>query len=134
MKKDYKLPSELRYSKEHEWVKVVDNGTVLIGISDYAQDQLHELVYVELPEVGREVSRMEVMGTVESVKAVSDIYSPISGVILEVNEELSNSPELINQDPYGKGWIAKVKPKNLETELKELMDSEAYKKYIEKQG
>lgn len=134
MKKDYKLPSELCYSKEHEWVKVLDDGTTLIGISDYAQDQLHELVYVELPEVGREVSRMEAIGTVESVKAVSDIYSPISGIILEVNEELSNSPELINQDPYGKGWIAKVKPKNLEPELKELMDSETYKKYIEKQG
>ncbi|MBS7652181.1 MAG: glycine cleavage system protein GcvH [Candidatus Bathyarchaeia archaeon] len=133
MKKDYKFPRELRYSKEHEWVKVLDDGTALIGISDYAQDQLHELVYVELPRVGREVKQMEAIGTVESVKAVSDVYSPISGVILEVNNELPNSPELINQDPYGKGWIAKVRPKNLEAELRGLMDSEAYKRYIETQ-
>lgn len=132
MKKAYRFPSELRYSKEHEWVKVLEDGTALIGISDYAQDQLHELVYVELPQVGREVSQMEAIGTVESVKAVSDVYSPISGTILEVNNELQNSPELINQDPYGKGWIAKIKPKNLEAELRGLMDSEAYKKYIEK--
>jgi glycine cleavage system H protein len=132
LKKAYRFPSELRYSKEHEWVKVLEDGTALIGISDYAQDQLHELVYVELPQVGREVSQMEAIGTVESVKAVSDVYSPISGTILEVNNELQNSPELINQDPYGKGWIAKIKPKNLEAELRGLMDSEAYKKYIEK--
>ena len=132
MKKAYRFPSELRYSKEHEWVKVLEDGTALIGISDYAQDQLHELVYVELPQVGREVSQMEAIGTVESVKAVSDVYSPISGTILEVNNELQNSPELINQDPYGKGWIAKIKPKNLEAELRGLMDSESYKKYIEK--
>jgi glycine cleavage system H protein len=132
LKKAYKFPSELRYSKEHEWVKVLEDGTALIGISDYAQDQLHELVYVELPQVGREVSQMEAIGTVESVKAVSDVYSPISGTILEVNNELQNSPELINQDPYGKGWIAKIKPKNLEAELRGLMDSESYKKYIEK--
>jgi glycine cleavage system H protein len=132
LKKAYRFPSELRYSKEHEWVKVLEDGTALIGISDYAQDQLHELVYVELPKVGREVSQMEAIGTVESVKAVSDVYSPISGTILEVNEELPNSPELINQDPYGKGWIAKIKPENLEAELRGLMDSESYKKYIEK--
>jgi len=132
LKKAYRFPSELRYSKEHEWVKVLEDGTALIGISDYAQDQLHELVYVELPQVGREVSQMEAIGTVESVKAVSDVYSPISGTILEVNNELQNSPELINQDPYGKGWIAKIKPKNLEAELRGLMDSESYKKYIEK--
>ncbi len=131
MKRDYRFPIELRYSKEHEWVRVLDDGTALIGISDYAQDQLHELVYVELPQVGKDVSQSEVIGTVESVKAVSDIYSPISGVIIEVNEELQNSPELINQDPYGRGWIVKIKPKNLDSDLKRLMDAEAYRRYVE---
>ncbi|MCD6479266.1 glycine cleavage system protein GcvH [Candidatus Bathyarchaeota archaeon] len=131
MSEEYKVPEGLYYTEEHEWLKVLDDGNVLMGITDYAQKQLHEIVYVELPEVGKDVERMDTIGTVESVKAVSDVYSPVSGTIIEVNETLLDSPELLNEDPYGEGWIAKMKPKNLDADLKELMTAEEYKKHIE---
>lgn len=131
MSEEYEVPEGLYYTEEHEWLKVLDDGNVLMGITDYAQKQLHEIVYIELPEVGKDVERMEAIGTVESVKAVSDVYSPISGTIVEVNETLLDSPELLNEDPYGEGWIAKIKPKNLDADLKELMTAEEYKKHIE---
>ncbi|AEC52810.1 glycine cleavage system protein H [Pyrococcus sp. NA2] len=126
---EYKVKEGLYYTKEHEWVQVLDDGTVLVGITDYAQKELGDLAYVELPEVGKEVNKGDVLCEVESVKAVSEVYAPVSGEVVEVNEELSESPEKINEDPYG-AWIAKLKPKNLEEELKELMDAEKYAEYL----
>ena len=129
MPEEYVVPENLYYTKEHEWLKV-QGDTAIMGITDYAQKSLHEIVFVDLPEVGRKVKQMESIGTVESVKAVSEIYTPISGEIIEVNTELSEKPELVNQDPYGKGWIAKIQPENLEKELKNLMTPQEYKEHL----
>ncbi|MEM2875624.1 MAG: glycine cleavage system protein GcvH, partial [Candidatus Bathyarchaeia archaeon] len=101
----YKVPDSLYYSREHEWLRKEDEY-VVVGITDYAQKSLHEIVFVELPEVGVEVDQMEMLGTIESVKAVSDIFSPVSGKVIEVNEKLIDKPELLNSDPYNEGWIA----------------------------
>lgn len=125
----YLIPESLYYTKEHEWLRVERNYTVM-GITDYAQKSLHEIVFVELPEVGREVRQKGMLGTVESVKAVSDIFSPISGIVIAVNEELIDKPEILNSDPYDAGWIAKIKPKNLKEELKELMNAKQYAQYL----
>jgi glycine cleavage system H protein len=130
MTEEYKVDENLYYTKEHEWARVNDDGTVTIGLADYAQQQLHEIVYVELPEVNNEVPQLEVLGAVESVKAVSDVYCPVSGTVVEVNEELLDAPEMINNAPYGEGWIAKLKPSNLETELGKLMDAKKYKEHL----
>lgn len=122
------IPKELKYTKEHEWIKV-ENGSGTVGITYYAQDQLGDVVFVELPSIGRKVSKMEAVAVVESVKAASDIYTPVSGEIIEVNEELNSSPNLINEDPYGRGWIFKIRfaePK----ELDELLSAEEYEKLI----
>jgi len=129
MPEEYIVPENLYYTKEHEWLKV-EGDTAIMGITDYAQKSLHEIVFVDLPEVGRKVKQMESIGTVESVKAVSEIYTPISGEIIEVNTELNEKPELVNQDPYGKGWIAKIQPENLEKELKNLMTPQQYREYL----
>ena len=127
---EYDVPDDLYYTKEHEWLKI--NGAIAtIGITDYAQKALHEIVFVDLPEPGRKVKQMDPIGTVESVKAVSEIYTPISGEIIEVNVKLSEKPELINQDPYGKGWIAKIRYENLDKELENLLTSQKYKKHLE---
>lgn len=126
---EYKIKEGLYYTKDHEWAQVLEDGTVLVGISDYAQKELGDLAYVELPEVGREVAKGDVLCEVESVKAVSEVYAPVSGEVIEVNEELEDAPEKINEDPYG-AWIAKIKPSNLEEELKELMDANAYAEYL----
>ncbi|CAB49742.1 gcvH glycine cleavage system protein H [Pyrococcus abyssi GE5] len=126
---EYKVKEGLYYTKEHEWAQVLEDGTVLVGITDYAQKELGDIAYVELPEVGKEVKKGEVLCEVESVKAVSEVYAPVSGEVIEVNEELSDSPEKINEDPYG-AWIAKIKPNNLEEELKELMDAEKYAEFL----
>jgi len=125
----YVVPNDLYYSKEHEWLRIEGNQ-VVTGITDYAQKSLHEIVFVELPEVGKKVRQMETIGTVESVKAVSEIYTPASGEIIEVNEALTESPEMVNKDPYGEGWIAKLRPANLEEDLKNLMNAEKYEKYL----
>ena len=117
----------LKYAKTDEWARVEDDNVVVVGISDYAQDQLSDIVYVELPEVGAKVSAGEVVGTVESVKAAADIMSPVTGEIIEVNEALDDSPEMINEDPYG-AWIFKVKANDL-SELDALMDAAAYEAY-----
>jgi len=130
MTDEYKIEPELYYTKEHEWAKKLDDGRVAIGIDDYAQAQLHEIVYVELPELDAEVKQSEAIGAVESVKAVSDFYCPVGGKVVEVNENLLDSPEKINQDPYGEGWIAKIEPSNLEGDLGNLMNSEAYAEYL----
>ena len=117
-------PSQLRYSKEHEWV-AVDGATGTVGITDFAQHELGDIVYVELPEVGRRVKAGETMGTIESVKAVSEIYAPVSGTIAEVNAALTDAPETVNKDPHGAGWICKVKLENPK-ELDGLMSADAY--------
>jgi glycine cleavage system H protein len=130
MTEEYKVEEGIYYTKEHEWAKKLDDGNVLIGIADYAQAQLHEIVYVELPEMDAEVGQLEAVGAVESVKAVSDFYCPVSGKVIEVNESLMDAPEKINQDPYGEGWLAKLEPSNLDGDLANLMDAEAYREYL----
>ncbi|MEA2067361.1 MAG: glycine cleavage system protein GcvH [Thermotogota bacterium] len=122
----------IKYSKSHEWVK--KEGEIgVIGITDYAQDQLGDIVYVELPEAGNEINKGEMLCTVESVKAASDIYSPVTCEITEVNEDLEDSPEIINEDAEGKGWICKVKLSD-ESELDKLMNKEEYDEFYEKEG
>jgi len=123
------LPQDLRYSKEHEWVKN-EGEKVRIGITDFAQDELGDIVFVELPEVGDEVSADEPFGSVESVKTVSELYAPISGKIVEVNEELEDSPEFVNESPYEKAWMVVVEPTD-SSELDELLSPEQYKELIE---
>ena len=127
---DYEVRERMYYTKEHEWMKV-ENEMCRVGITDYAQKTLHEVVYVDLPTLGRKVTQNASFGTVESVKAVSEIYSPISGEIVERNEKLVNSPELVNEDPYGSGWIVVVKSSRLNDELKSLLSHEDYAKFIE---
>jgi glycine cleavage system H protein len=123
------LPNDLLYSKEHEWVKKEGN-TVRIGITDFAQDELGDIVFVELPEVGDEISVDEPFGSVESVKTVSELYAPVSGKIVEVNSELEDSPELVNESPYENAWMIVVELSN-DSELDELLSPEAYKELIE---
>jgi glycine cleavage system H protein len=131
MADEYKVEEGFYYTKEHEWAKVLDDGNVAVGVDDYAQSQLHEIVYVELPEMDIDVGQMEAVGAVESVKAVSDFYCPVSGKVIAVNESLLDAPEQINNDPYGEGWLAKLEPANLESDLGNLMDAAAYREYLE---
>ncbi len=106
------IPSELKYVASHEWLRLEADGIITVGITDHAQDLLGDVVFVELPEVGRTVSADEEIAVVESVKAASDVYAPIAGEIVEINDELVDSPELANEDPYGKAWFFKIKPAN----------------------
>ncbi len=122
-------PEGLKYSKEHEWV-LVEDDVATIGITEFAQDELGDIVYVELPQVGEKISIDDPFGSVESVKAVSDIFAPISGSVVEVNDTLPNSPEIINEDPYGDGWMIKVQMTDKD-ELKGLMSSQDYAEFIE---
>ena len=124
------IPGDLKFLKSHEWARVEDNGLVRVGISDHAQEQLGDLVYVELPEVGATVQAGIGAATVESVKAASDIYSPVSGEIVEVNESLADKPETINEDAYGEGWLFVVKISD-RGELDELLDADAYAEQVE---
>lgn len=126
---DYEIPDKLYYSKEHEWVRI-EGKEAVVGITDYAQKQLHEIVYVEVQKVGANIEQFQTMGTVESVKSVSDIFAPVSGKIIKVNEELAESPELLNQDPYGKGWLAQINLKDLNKDLEKLMTAQQYADYI----
>ena len=121
-------PIDRKYTKEHEWIKI-DGDTAIIGITDFAQDQLTDVVFVELPEVGKQIEQNGNLCVVESVKSVSDILSPVSGEIVEVNNALENSPALVNNDPFEGGWIVKLKVKN-ETELDQLMTAEEYDKFL----
>jgi glycine cleavage system H protein len=123
------VPNDLKYSKDHEWVKV-EGDLVIVGITDYAQHSLHEITFVELPEVGSSVEADSECGLVESMKASSDIFSPLSGEIAEVNSDLEDAPELVNEEPYGKGWMFKIKPSNLDAEMGALMDAKAYSELI----
>ncbi|MCK7596425.1 glycine cleavage system protein GcvH [Microbulbifer sp. CAU 1566] len=120
------IRSELKYASSHEWARLEEDGTVTVGISDHAQDALGDVVYVETPEVGTTLSAGEEAGVVESVKAASDIYAPISGEVIAINEALEDEPETVNSSPYDDGWFFKIKPSD-ESELDKLMDAEAYK-------
>ncbi len=123
------FPEDLKYTEEHEWVQVEDD-VVTIGITDFAQEQLGDVVFVELPEVGDEVDAGKSFGVVESVKAVSDIYAPVSGDVVEVNDELPEEPETINSSPYDDGWLIRIKLTD-PSELDDLMDADAYQEFIE---
>jgi glycine cleavage system H protein len=121
---DLHLPDEVRYTDDHEWAQK-RGDTITIGISDYAQDQLGDIVYVELPQVGTSFDQKQQCGTIESVKAVSEMYMPIGGEVIAVNPELEAAPELLNKDPYGRGWMFEVKPVRV-AEYDQLMDKKAY--------
>ena len=123
------IPSELKYSEEHEWVRVEGNRAT-VGITDYAQEQLGDVVYVELPEPGGEVQFLEVFGVVESVKTASDLYAPVSGAVAEINERLTDEPELVNGSPYEDGWMIVVEM-SAPSELDKLMDAEAYEAFLD---
>jgi len=122
------FPEDLKYSKEHEWVLVEDN-VATVGITDYAQEQLGDIVFVEMPAIGDKVSKEDAFGVVESVKAVSDIYAPVSGKVLEVNDDLPDNPEMVNEDPYGDGWMIKIEMNDPE-ELQDLMTAAEYEEYV----
>ncbi|MFW9957845.1 MAG: glycine cleavage system protein GcvH [Candidatus Odinarchaeota archaeon] len=120
----------LYYSKEHEYAKI-EGDIAVIGITDHAQNALHEITFVEISDVGTVLKAGDECGLVESMKASSDIFTPVSGEIIEVNVELENAPEIVNEDCYGKGWMFKIKPSNLAADLSKLMDAEAYRSFIE---
>lgn len=124
------FPENLKYTKDHEWIRI-EGGTGIIGITDYAQGELGDVVFVELPSVGKKVEFGQSFGTVEAVKAVSDLYSPVTGEVMDINKEIQDSPELVNKEPYERGWMIKVKLANVD-EIKNLLDVEAYKKLIAK--
>jgi glycine cleavage system H protein len=121
-------PPGLKYSKEHEWV-ATEESVATIGITDHAQEQLGEIVYIELPAIGEKVSKDDPFGVVESVKTVSDIYAPVSGTVVEVNEDLPESPEVVNEDPYGDGWLIKVKVSD-PADLEDLMENDEYAELV----
>lgn len=122
------VPEDLRYTDDHEWVKV-EGGNARMGLTDYAQDQLSDIVYLEFPEVGREVTKGESIGVVESVKSVSDMYAAVSGKVVEVNSGLTDTPEVVTKDPYGEGWYCVIEMSD-PSEVEKLMDATAYKKHI----
>lgn len=126
---EYNTPADLKYAKSHEWVRV-DDDEVTIGITDYAQHALGDVVFAELPDVGRALSVGETFGVVESVKAASDVYAPLSGEVAAVNEALLDAPETLNGDPYGEGWMLRLKPSDLDGEIGKLMDAAAYEQHV----
>ena len=123
-------PTDARYAETHEWARLDDDGHVVVGVSDYAQEQLGDVVYVELPEVGQQVDAGSEAGVVESVKAASDIYAPVSGTVVSINTSLEDAPELVNQDPYGDGWFFSIEPDSSD-ELEDLMDAADYSEFCE---
>lgn len=125
-------PTDLKYDREHEWVRV-EGGVATIGISDFAQEQLGDVVYIDLPSAGGEVSAGDSFGEIESVKSVSELFSPVSGTVVEVNEPLRDAPEVVNADPYGDGWMIKVQLAD-PSEVDGLMSAEEYEKYITKEA
>ena len=126
------VPEDLRYTQSHEWVRLEDDGSVIIGITDHAQEQLGDLVFVETPEIDSEVEAEAAVAVVESVKAASDIYAPVAGTITDANADLGDEPELVNTDPYGKGWLFKMTPVDA-TEIEQLLDAESYKSFVTEQ-
>lgn len=127
------IPDELCYTKEHEWARM-EGDLCVVGITDYAQGELGDIVYVELPEPGTDVDIMGEFGVVESVKTASDLYSPIAGEVVEINDELEDSPELVNDSPYGEGWMLKIRPSNLDEDWETLLDAEGYKAVLAESG
>ncbi len=125
------IKDDLRYSTDHEWVRVADDGLVVVGVTDYAQDKLGDVVMVELPDVGDELGAGDAFGTVESPKSVSDLFAPIAGEIVEVNEALEDAPEVVNEDPYGAGWIVKIRPAAA-SDVDTLLDAAAYGAHVER--
>lgn len=125
-------PTELKYAATHEWARLDEDGSVVVGISDHAQNALGDVVYVELPELGQQVSGGEEAGVVESVKAASDIYAPLGGTVTAVNAELDDAPEIVNQDPYGEGWFFKLEPNDI-GDLAELLDAEGYQEVCDEE-
>jgi glycine cleavage system H protein len=123
-------PEDLKYTKDHEWIRV-EGDTGVVGITEYAQGELGDVVFVELPAAGKTVKRHETFGTIEAVKAVSDLFAPVGGTVLEVNKDLASTPEIVNKDPYGKGWMIKLKIAN-KADLAELLDAAAYRAQIGK--
>jgi glycine cleavage system H protein len=123
------FPAELRYTKDHEWIKLVDGKTAIIGITDFAQRELGDIVFVDINTVGKSVKAEEIFGTIEAVKTVSDLFSPVAGTILEVNAALNNNPELVNTDPYGEGWMVKVEVSDPEA-VDALLDASAYEQLV----
>jgi glycine cleavage system H protein len=119
------IPNELRYTKSHEWVRVEDDGSVTVGVTDHAQDLMGDMVYIELPENGAELEGGKDCAVVESVKAASDVYAPVGGTVVDVNEALADTPEVVNKDPYGDGWLFRLQPTD-KSELDALMDGDAY--------
>lgn len=122
------IPQDLKYTSEHEWVRL-EGDVAYVGITDYAQEQLGDIVFVDIPTVGETLDEGEVFGTIEVVKTVSDLFLPISGEVLEQNEALEDNPEAVNKDPYGEGWLIKVKPSDV-SQLENLLDADAYKEII----
>ncbi|MGB0293331.1 MAG: glycine cleavage system protein GcvH [Flavobacteriaceae bacterium] len=122
------IPENLKYTKDHEWIRV-EGDTAIVGITDFAQGELGDIVYVEVETVDEDITKDEVFGTVEAVKTVSDLFMPLSGTVTEFNEKLDDEPELVNSDPYGEGWMVKVQLSDLE-EITDLLDAEAYKTII----
>ena len=127
------FPDNMRYTKTHEWARLDEDGTVTVGISDHAQEALGDIVYVELPEVGSTVAADAESGVIESVKAASDLYAPVSGEIIEINDALADQPELVNDSPYDDGWLFKIDPTDVE-ELEELLSAESYREFCEEEG
>jgi glycine cleavage system H protein len=123
------FPAELKYTKDHEWIKLIDDKTALIGITDYAQRELGDIVFVDINTTGKHLNAEEVFGTVEAVKTVSDLLLPVEGTVIEVNNALGNNPELVNNDPYGEGWMAKIEVNDPE-ELNNLLSAEAYEQLV----
>lgn len=128
--RSYDIPDGYFYTKDHEWAQRKDDGNVLIGITDYAAKMLHDIVYVTLPKASEDISKGSVLGQVESVKTVSDIYAPLSGKVLKSNDRLTKEPEIVSSSPYNNGWMLEVKASNYESESKELLTAEVYRKYI----
>jgi glycine cleavage system H protein len=122
------IPQELKYTKDHEWIKV-DGDTALIGITDFAQGELGDIVFVEVETIGETLAKEDVFGTIEAVKTVSDLYMPVSGEVLELNSELENTPELVNREPYGNGWIIKVKISDV-SEMADLLSADQYAELV----
>ena len=128
------FPAELRYAKTHEWARVEQDGTVTVGVSDHAQDALGDVVYVELPELDTELAAAAEAGVVESVKAASDVYAPVAGTVVAINESLEAQPELVNTDPYGSGWFFKLKPSTGTAEVDQLLSADAYQQQCEQEA
>ncbi|MDH5186475.1 MAG: glycine cleavage system protein GcvH [bacterium] len=124
------IPKDLKYTKTHEWVKV-EADTATVGITDFAQEQLSDIVYVDLGGVGKKVNQEEAFGTIEAVKAVSDLYAPVSGEVISINEDLKTAPDLVNTEPYGKGWMVKIKISD-STQLDKLLDAKGYEDLVGK--